>query len=167
MPTITLKNIPADLHRKLKKRAEEHHRSLNKEIIATLKITTGETHPVDVDALILEARAALAKYPHWIAPVLWRSEFRNVLALAIRQKALTIDAAQEIASKAEASFERREFAISSNAILQLVATSHCTAYDCEFVALAREHDVQLVTVDRQILREFPEVAISLDQFVRE
>ncbi len=113
------------------------------------------------------AETALAKDPHWIAPVLWRSEFRNVLAMAIRQKALTIDAAQEIASKAEASFERREFAISSDAILQLVATSNCTAYDCEFVALAREHGVQLVTVDRQILLEFPEVAISLDQFVRE
>jgi len=30
MASITLKNIPADLHRELKKRAEEHHRSLNK-----------------------------------------------------------------------------------------------------------------------------------------
>jgi plasmid stability protein len=67
MPTITLKNIPADLHRKLKKRAEEHHRSLNKEIIATLKITTGETHPVDVDALILEARAARSKFKRQIS----------------------------------------------------------------------------------------------------
>jgi plasmid stability protein len=37
MATITLKNIPADLHRELKKRAEEHHRSLNREIIATFK----------------------------------------------------------------------------------------------------------------------------------
>ena len=67
MPTITLKNIPPDLHRKLKKRAEQHHRSLNKEIIATLKITTGETHPVDVDALILEARAARSKFKRQIS----------------------------------------------------------------------------------------------------
>ena len=43
MATITLKNIPADLHRELKKRAEEHHRSLNKEIIATLKSATSGT----------------------------------------------------------------------------------------------------------------------------
>jgi predicted nucleic acid-binding protein len=113
------------------------------------------------------AEVALAKDPHWIAPVLWRSEFRNVLALAIRRNVLTIRAAQEIVRKAETSFERCEFAISSDAILQLVATSNCTAYDCEFVALAREQGIQLVTVDRQILREFPEVAISLDQFVRE
>jgi hypothetical protein len=47
MATITLKNIPADLHRELKKRAEEHHRSLNREIIATLKSATGGPTPFD------------------------------------------------------------------------------------------------------------------------
>ena len=39
---------------------------------------------------------------------LWRSEFRKIVALAIRKKAITIHAAQEIMRKAEASFERRE-----------------------------------------------------------
>jgi plasmid stability protein len=47
MTTITLKNIPADLHRRLKKRAQEHHRSLNKEIIATLSSATNATVPFD------------------------------------------------------------------------------------------------------------------------
>ena len=67
MATITLKNIPADLHRELKKRAEEHHRSLNREIIATLKSTTDKTHRVDVEALIHEARAARAKFARQIS----------------------------------------------------------------------------------------------------
>jgi len=67
MPTITLKNIPAGLHRRLKKRAEEHHRSMNKEIIATLKTATDETHAVDVDALIREARAARSKFTREIS----------------------------------------------------------------------------------------------------
>ena len=67
MPTITLKNIPADLHRELKKRAEEHHRSLNREILATLKTATGKTHRVDVEALISEARAARAKFARQIS----------------------------------------------------------------------------------------------------
>jgi predicted nucleic acid-binding protein len=113
------------------------------------------------------AETALAKDPHWIAPLLWRSEFRNILAVAIRKKALTIDAAQEIMRKAEVSFERSEFAVSSDAVLRLVARSHCTAYGCEFVALADAERVQLVTADRQILQEFPEIAISLDKFVRQ
>jgi predicted nucleic acid-binding protein len=112
------------------------------------------------------AETALAKDPNWIAPLLWRSEFRNIVALAIRKKALTITAAQEIVRKAEGSLERSEFAVSSDAVLQLVARSSCTAYDCEFVALAHAEAVQLVTTDRQILNEFPEVAISLERFVR-
>ena len=113
------------------------------------------------------AEAVLAKDPHWIAPLFWRSEFRNIVALAIRKKTLTINAAQEIVRKAEASFERGEFAVASDAVLQLVGRSNCTAYDCEFVALAEAERVQLVTADRQILQEFPEISISLDKFVRD
>jgi plasmid stability protein len=48
MAPITLKNIPAELHRKLKKRAEENHRSLNKEIIATLKSASSGTDTTTV-----------------------------------------------------------------------------------------------------------------------
>jgi antitoxin FitA len=67
MASITLKNIPADLHRELKKRAEEHHRSLNREIIAALKSAISKTHHVDVQALIREARAARAKFSRQIS----------------------------------------------------------------------------------------------------
>lgn len=62
MATITLKNIPAELHRRLKKRAQEHHRSLNKEIISTLHSATGKAQRVDVEALIREAREARSKF---------------------------------------------------------------------------------------------------------
>jgi plasmid stability protein len=60
MAAITLKNIPADLHRELKKRAEENHRSLNKEIIATLKSATGGTirlDPTKLEECVRRARA--------------------------------------------------------------------------------------------------------------
>jgi plasmid stability protein len=62
MASITLKNIPTELHRELKKRAEEHHRSLNKEIIATLEGATDQSRPVNPAALIREARAARKKF---------------------------------------------------------------------------------------------------------
>jgi predicted nucleic acid-binding protein len=113
------------------------------------------------------AETALGKDPHWIAPVLWRSEFRNIVALAIRKKALTITAALEVVRGAEASFEHGEFAVSSDAVLQFVTRSNCTAYDCEFVALADAEGVQLLTADCQILQEFPEIAVSLEKFVRD
>jgi plasmid stability protein len=56
--TITLKNIPAELHRELKKRAEEHHRSLNREIIATLKSATSGTMRLDPTKLEESVRRA-------------------------------------------------------------------------------------------------------------
>jgi plasmid stability protein len=58
MAIITLKNIPADLHRDLKKRAEQHHRSLNKEIIATLKSATSGPIPLDPTKLEESVRRA-------------------------------------------------------------------------------------------------------------
>ena len=58
MATVTLKNIPADLHRELKRRAEEHHRSLDKEIIATLKSATSGTIRLDQTKLEQAVRRA-------------------------------------------------------------------------------------------------------------
>lgn len=62
MPNITLKNIPRDLHRALKSRAKAHHRSLNREVIATLQSVTAEGAPVDVKKLIAEAREMRSKF---------------------------------------------------------------------------------------------------------
>lgn len=112
----------------------------------------------------LEVEKALAKDPDWIAPLLWRSEFRNALAGALRQKLITIDVANDIIDNAESHFTNRDFAVSSRAVLNLVAGSTCSAYDCEFVALAEEQRVELVTLDRQILRDFPRIAVSLGKF---
>ena len=37
MPALTLKNLPAELHERLKERAALHQRSLNSEVIACLR----------------------------------------------------------------------------------------------------------------------------------
>jgi predicted nucleic acid-binding protein len=113
------------------------------------------------------ADAAWAKDPDWIAPLLWRSEFRNTLAGALRRRLLGIEKAIEIASLAESIFVQNESTVSTSAVLHLVSRSRCSAYGCEFVALAEELRVPLITSDRQILHEFPETAVSLDRFVRE
>jgi len=118
------------------------------------------SHSADVDK-------ALAKDSDWIAPLLWRSEFRNALAGAVRQNLITLEVANDIVDKAEWHFVNCEFAVSSRAVLNLVANSGCSAYDCEFVALAEEQRLLLLTVDRQILRDFPETAVSLQRFAQE
>jgi len=55
MATITLKNIPEQLYQKLKKRAAQHYRSLNSEVIVCLQNTLGSKQ-VDPDILVERAR---------------------------------------------------------------------------------------------------------------
>lgn len=62
MPNLTLKNVPASLHRALKKQAKAHHRSLNKEVIATLQATTEKPPRPDVARQLAEAREMRKKF---------------------------------------------------------------------------------------------------------
>ena len=112
-----------------------------------------------------QAEQALLKDPEWAAPLLWRSELRNVLALYMRKELLSLYDAQQIMDEATRLMQGGEYASSSLHVLNLVAASTCSAYDCEFVALAQDLGVPLVTVDRQILNQFPNLAISLGSFI--
>ncbi len=112
-----------------------------------------------------QAEQALRRDPEWAAPRLWRSELRNVLAFYMRKKFLSLDDAKQIMVQALALLEGREYEVPFSSILRLAESSGCSAYDCEFVALAQELGVPLVTVDRQVLANFSETAISLEMFV--
>ena len=92
----------------------------------------------------------------WVAPPLWRSEFRNILAGCMRRKQLGFDAAREIQREAEALLLGNEHEVDSQRVLELVRDSDCSAYDCEFVAVAMRLDVKLLTPDRKVLAAFPE-----------
>jgi predicted nucleic acid-binding protein len=112
-----------------------------------------------------QAERALLKDAHWAAPLLWRSEFRNVLALYVRKRWLSLGESQRIMNEALGLMEEQEYEVDSQQVLRLVASSTCSAYDCEFVALAQELGVRLVTQDRQLLNDFPDVAVSLEAFI--
>ena len=110
------------------------------------------------------AEGVLAVDSDWASPFLWRSEFRSILVGAIRRHALSVAKAAEIAAAAEAQLEGREFLAESGQVLTLASRSGCSAYDCEFVALAQEMAVPLVTNDREVLRAFPGLAVSPADF---
>jgi predicted nucleic acid-binding protein len=111
-----------------------------------------------------EADAVYNKDPHWIAPLLWRSEVRNVLALYVRQRLITLDEALETVEEAEQLIAGQEFELASERVLRLAVTSGCSAYDCEFVALAQDRDLPLVTSDKALLAKFKPTAVSMSEF---
>ena len=111
------------------------------------------------------AKAVLLKDPHWAAPVLWRSEFRNVLTFYLRQEEFTLNQALLFMQEAELLMHGDEYEVTSSQILSLTTSSTCSAYDCEFVALAQELGVPLITSDAMILADFRSTAISLDEYI--
>lgn len=118
--------------------------------------------PNDMDEL---AYKVLEKDPDWIAPLLWRSEFRNVLAIYMRAEILEFSTALQASEEAEQLMASKEFEVNSTQVLSLVSDSSCSSYDCEFVALADDLDIKLVTFDKKNLKEFPEITIHPSQFI--
>ncbi len=111
-------------------------------------------------------RRVYAQDPDWIAPLLIQSEFRNLLATSIRKRAIAVETAVLFMEEAEQLMEGNEFRVSSSLVLTLSARSGCTAYDCEYVALAMALKIPLVTRDREILAAFPSVAVDPEAFLR-
>jgi predicted nucleic acid-binding protein len=112
------------------------------------------------------AEAAKAQDGVWAAPVLWRAEFRNVLAEYLRKRLLTEAEANTAYLNVQKDLGAHEFTVPTERILKLVLASDCTAYDCEYVALAQDLKVPLVTTDKQILRAFPKTAVALEKFAK-
>ena len=110
------------------------------------------------------ARTTLARDPVWAAPLLWRSEFRNVLAMYLRQRSVPLATAVELQETAEGLLAGREYSVDSVDVLTLAKESGRSAYDCEFVAVARALDVPLITTDRQLVASFPQIAIHIGAY---
>jgi predicted nucleic acid-binding protein len=113
----------------------------------------------------VQAEQLLTHEPKWIAPNLWKSEFRNVLTLYLRKNILTFDEILMITQQAENLMLENEYEVSSAHILQLVNSSNCSAYDCEFVALANLLNIPLITADKKIIKEFPNIAQTIEGFM--
>lgn len=111
-----------------------------------------------------QAERVYRKDPDWIAPRLWRSEFRNALALFLRRGVLTLDRAVDTMRRAEELMQGRDFDVASAAVLKLAADSGCSAYDCEYVSLAQDSGVPLVTSDEEVLSKFKSIAVSMRDF---
>lgn len=112
-----------------------------------------------------QARAAWHKDPDWILPPLWRSEFLNVLATSVRHGVLDRMQAQEAWRSAVNLLRRSEREPSGDAVLTAALEYEISAYDAQFVVVAMELRVSLVTADRRLALRCPEVATALAEFV--
>ncbi|MGE0470881.1 MAG: type II toxin-antitoxin system VapC family toxin [Nitrospira sp.] len=107
-----------------------------------------------------ESEAVLRRDAMWTVPLLWRSEFRNALIGLVRKELVALDKALSMVEEAKRWLARREYSVISRHFLTLAEQSGRSSHDCEFVALAQDLGVPLVTNDQQILKAFPSIAVS-------
>ena len=110
------------------------------------------------------AQQVWAKDPEWHLPTLWRSEMRSILTGYLRDGTLSAAQIGRVMSAAEQACAGREHLVSSEKVFEIVAETGLSAYDAEFVALAKGLSVPLVTADKIVLRTFPDRALTMEAF---
>ena len=105
----------------------------------------------------------------WCGPPLWRSEQRNVLMKYVRADSpsiprtdIDLEAAQAYMRTAEVWMQT--MGVGSESVLRLADASGCSVYDGEYVALAEDLGVPLVTYDRSVQAAFPDRAVAPTEF---
>ena len=91
----------------------------------------------------------------WAAPRLWRSEFRNILATYLRSNLIQLTDAAALFQRASDIIGNEEYEVETSDVLRLSQQSKCSAYDCEYVALADFLDLDFVTADIKLAKAFP------------
>ncbi|MBM4334144.1 MAG: type II toxin-antitoxin system VapC family toxin [Deltaproteobacteria bacterium] len=117
---------------------------------------------------VLSAKAEQVeqKDPGWIVPILWRYEFQNILATAIKSKQIRPEQALEVWEKVFSIISENEAEPSPAKVIALVTQHGITAYDGQFIALAMEMGIQCVTEDCELQGKFPNIAVSMEGFLK-
>ena len=100
------------------------------------------------------AEKLLEEDPIWVVPRLWRSELRNILANYLRANQMDPSDAALIFQRASELIGVEEYEVETADVLRLSKESKCSAYDCEYVALAEFLDLVLVTADSKLAKAF-------------
>lgn len=111
------------------------------------------------------AEAVFLRDPAWAAPLLWRSELRNVLATQMRVNRLPLAEALLKMTEAETVIGSLQFPVSSDEVLEECARSGVSAYDAEYLVVARKLQIPLLTHDQRLLGAGTRVARTPEAFL--
>ncbi len=95
-----------------------------------------------------DAASLLADDPEWAAPPVLLSELRNVMVGLLRRAEIQPWDALDICEDAEAVLGDRVAAVPPGPVLDAAVEGSMSAYDAEFVVLARRLGVPLVSADQ-------------------
>ena len=112
-----------------------------------------------------QAQSVYSRDPVWIMPELWRHEYLNVLANYLRfdnkPREVLINAWQGAAKL----FENSVQPVDMEFALELAGDLNITAYDAQYLSLAKTSRVKLVTEDRKLRNAAPGLTSSMKEFL--
>ena len=112
------------------------------------------------------ARQVHAKDGHWVVPGAWRHEFLNILTTSCLFAKLPLVTAQRIWRDAESMVQGKEYSPDMSEVLSLAYDGSITAYDAEYIFLAKSLDIPCVTEDKPLRGKFSGTAVSMDDFLK-
>lgn len=86
-------------------------------IVVDTNVIASTWVPNDMDEWVYKV---LKKDDDWAAPLLWRSEFRNVLSIYLRKDILEFPVALQSTEEAEQLMAANEFEVNSTQVMSLV-----------------------------------------------
>lgn len=110
------------------------------------------------------ARDLLRRDPDWRLPALWRHEYLNVLATFAREGGATVGEVRTLWRRGLELFGAREQGVDMEAALVLAAENRISAYDAQYITLARQLQTVCVTEDQRLLGQFPALTRSMQVF---
>lgn len=131
-------------------------------IVADATLVAGFLFPAD--QFHAEAEAVRDKDADWHCPELVFSEVRSV-AMKHRKKGDTLDSVIARCNLIAAAVS--VYRMHSHTVLHAAEEGAIWVYDAEYVALARQLQVKLVTTDEEVRKRFPSVAVSPSDFLND
>jgi len=113
-----------------------------------------------------EVNALHEKNPEWVAPAVWKVDFLNILALYFRKGVIDQGQASTALDVAERLIGSREHTVDAKEILQCIVASPCSAYDGEFVVLAQKLGTKVITYNRKLIQQFPDLALTPEEYLK-
>ena len=123
------------------------------------------THLFNDTVLTETAQKILKKDPHWIVPKLWKEEYANVLSKLARKGYQTKDQIIKHFNYTVNELKNCEVDVDIRKALKISIEYKISVYDAHFIVLAIDFDALLITEDKEVIKNCPRIAMSMQNFI--
>ena len=117
--------------------------------------------------LTASAQEIQKKDPYWILPSLWKEEYANILSKLARKELQPIDQVIKLFNYTVEELKSCEVIVDTKKALEISIKYKISVYDAHFIALAIDFNSLLVTEDKEILKNCSDLALSLNNFLKQ